>query len=185
MIFIDGSKWPPPYHGTGHEEIFDSGCCPNTEFWGPYSGFYLIDNRDGTFGGKNQMYKFFINDPIHFQKSIRVTVEHGHANNFENDYSSTAFWYQQDPHKPFPPMSDGVHRLPGWPPGVAAALEQEEKLGDRIMSITEGQVGVSEAGRKLFRSVVMDANRAFRAMRYQDFIKNVQALDLLLRRYKL
>ncbi|MGB7593180.1 MAG: hypothetical protein WCD04_07895 [Terriglobia bacterium] len=35
--------------------------------------------------------EFGINDPVRFQKSIRVTVEHGHANNFRNDYTLTAF----------------------------------------------------------------------------------------------
>ena len=38
---------------------------------------------------------------MRFGKSIRVTIEHGHANNFANDYSSTVFWYQLDPHAPF------------------------------------------------------------------------------------
>ena len=30
-----------------------------------------------------------------------MTLEHGHANNISNDYSSTVFWYQDEPHKPF------------------------------------------------------------------------------------
>jgi hypothetical protein len=47
------------------------------------------------------MYRFHIEDPITFRKSIRVTVEHGHANALSNDYSSTAYWYQTEPHKPF------------------------------------------------------------------------------------
>jgi hypothetical protein len=27
MIFVDGAKWPPTYSGTGHEEVFNAGCC--------------------------------------------------------------------------------------------------------------------------------------------------------------
>ena len=131
MIFVDGAKWPPTYPGTGHEEVFNSGCCPDAEFWGVYTGFYLIENLNGKFGGKNQMYKFYINDPVRFQKSIRVTIEHGHANNYENDYTSTAFWYQKDPHKAFPVMPSAQERLPGWPRGVGEALEKEAKLGAR------------------------------------------------------
>jgi hypothetical protein len=50
------------------------------------------------------MYRFYANDPVRFPKSIRVTIEHGHANNFENNYTSTAPWHQKDPHKAFPPM---------------------------------------------------------------------------------
>lgn len=102
MIFIDGEHWPPSYHGTGTEEIFGGGACPTAEYAGPYTGFHLINNLD--FSGKVSMYRFYINDPIRFQKSIRMTLEHGHANNIANDYSSTVFWYQDETHKPLKPL---------------------------------------------------------------------------------
>ena len=86
---------------------------PGSEFSGLYTGFYLIENLNGNFGGKNQMYRFYVNDPVRFKKSIRVTIEHGHANNFENDYTSTAFWYQKEPHKAFPADAQRQERLPG------------------------------------------------------------------------
>jgi hypothetical protein len=38
---------------------------------------------------------------VYFEKNIRVTIEHGHANHRSDDYSSTAYWYQTEPHKPF------------------------------------------------------------------------------------
>jgi hypothetical protein len=38
---------------------------------------------------------------VTFEKRIRVTIEHGHANKRSDDYSSVAFWYQTEPHKPF------------------------------------------------------------------------------------
>jgi hypothetical protein len=41
-----------------------------------------------------------------------VTIEHGHANKLSNDYSSTAYWYQIEPHKPFPPLLPVAQRLP-------------------------------------------------------------------------
>jgi len=110
MIFIDGEPWPPSFHGTGTEEIFGGGACPNTEYAGPYTGFHLVGNRD--FAGKVGMYRFFVTDPIRFQKSIRVTIEHGHANNFANDYTSTAFWYQPEPHKAFPALPTAEERRP-------------------------------------------------------------------------
>jgi hypothetical protein len=53
-----------------------------------------------------------IEDPIHFQKSIRVTIEHGHANRRSDDYSSTAYWYQLESHKPFPSLPPVKDRLP-------------------------------------------------------------------------
>ncbi len=47
-----------------------------------------------------------------FKKSIKVTIEHGHANNRADDYSSVAYWYQKEPHKRFPKMLSVKERLP-------------------------------------------------------------------------
>jgi len=110
MIFIDGEGWPPSINGTGSEEIFGGGACPNTEYTGPYTGWLYAGNRDHS--GKNSMYRYYVTDPVRFQKSIRVTIEHGHANNYSNDYSSTAFWYQSEPHASFPPLLAAVERYP-------------------------------------------------------------------------
>jgi D-arabinan exo alpha-(1,3)/(1,5)-arabinofuranosidase (non-reducing end) len=103
MIFIDGESWPPSLHGTGTEDYFNTAFCPTEEFSYPNFGLTLYSGNDAgfLFGGKNSMYRYHIKDPIHFRKSIRVTIEHGHANLLSNDYSSTAYWYQQEPHTPF------------------------------------------------------------------------------------
>jgi hypothetical protein len=105
MIFIDGEPFPPTYHGTGTEEIFGGGACPSKEYTGPYTGFHCIENRDQSpWFGVNGMYRFYVSDPIRFRKSIRVTIEHGHANNLANDYSTLAFWYQSEPNRKRPPL---------------------------------------------------------------------------------
>jgi Protein of unknown function (DUF2961) len=102
MVFVDGETWPPFIHGTGTEEIFGGGACPNREYSGPYSGFHLIESPD--YSGLSAMYRWYVHDPIRFRRSLRWTVEHGHANNFANEYFSTAFWYQGEPHAPFPAL---------------------------------------------------------------------------------
>ena len=58
------------------------------------------------------MYRFHIQDPIYFEKSLRFSMEHGHANKLSNDYSSTAYWYQTEPHMQFPKLPDVEGRLP-------------------------------------------------------------------------
>ncbi len=181
MIFVDGAK-EPTYAGTGHEEVFNAGCCPDTEFWGAYTGFYLIENRGGNFGGKNQMYKFYINDAVRFQKSLRVTIEHGHANNFENDYTSTAFWYQAEPHKAFPAMPSAQERLPRWPDGVQQALNAEVKLSARLAALNS-DARVSQEDQKRIEGLIGETNKAFRAMRYADYVRSVSALESILARY--
>lgn len=185
MIFVDGAKWPPTYSGTGHEEIFNSGCCPDAEFSGAYTGFYLIENLKGKFGGKNQMYKFYVNDPVRFQKSIRVTIEHGHANNYENDYTSTAFWYQKEPHKAFPVMAGAQERLPGWPPDVAAALAKEAQVGAELMALwTAGKLRMTPEDGKQLQAASAEANKAFRALRYPDYISSVSTMESIVNRAK-
>jgi len=104
MVFIDGEAWPPSIHGTGTEEIFGGGACPSQEYAGPYSGFHLIESPD--YAGLVGAYRWFVGDPIRFTRSLRWTVEHGHANNFANEYASVAYWYQCEPHAPFPTLPE-------------------------------------------------------------------------------
>lgn len=114
MIFIDGEPWPPSLHGTGTEDYFNTAFGPTREFSAPYQGITLYSGHEAGFkyGGKNSLYRLHIRDPIHFQSSIRVTIEHGHANKLSNDYSSTAYWYQTEPHKPFKALLSVDERLP-------------------------------------------------------------------------
>ena len=114
MIFIDGERWPASLHGTGTEDYFNTAFCPKQTFCAPYHGITLYSGEDAGFpwGGKNSMYRLHILDPIHFNQSIRVTIEHGHANKLSNDYSSTAYWYQQEPHRRFEPLGSPEERLP-------------------------------------------------------------------------
>jgi hypothetical protein len=113
MIFIDGDVWPPTLHGTGTEDYFNTAFSPRQEYNAPYHGLTVYSGtEDWPHKGKNSAYRFHIEDPVMFEKSIRVTMEHGHANNLWNDYSSTAYWYQTEPHAPFPPMLPVDERLP-------------------------------------------------------------------------
>ena len=58
-------------------------------------------NHNRFAGGYQTSYVFHLTNPVHFKKSLKATIEHGHANHTANDYSSTAYWYQLEPHKPF------------------------------------------------------------------------------------
>lgn len=111
MIFIDGEAFPPSLHGTGTEDYFNTAWCPSQTYHAPYHGI-TIPGGD-NWSGQISMYRFHIEDPVPFTRSIRVTIEHGHANRRSDDLSSVAFWYQELPHKPFglPPVTD---RLPIW-----------------------------------------------------------------------
>ena len=110
MIFIDGEPWPPRLHGTGTEDYVNMAWCPTQEYSAPYHGL-ILGGRD-NWKGKITYYRYHIKDPIMFEKSIKVTIEHGHANHRSDDWSSTAYWYQTEPHKPFPEILPVEKRLP-------------------------------------------------------------------------
>jgi hypothetical protein len=110
MIFVDGEPFPPSLHGTGTEDYVNAAWCPTQPFSGPYSGITLPGGPNWS--GKTSLYRFHVEDPVHFRESIRVTIEHGHANRRSDDLSSTAYWYQLEPHAPFglAPVEDRLPR---------------------------------------------------------------------------
>lgn len=113
MIVIDGEPWPPRLHGTGTEDYFCTAFGPRQEFSAPYHGLPVYSGTDEwPYKGKNSMYRYHIEDPVRFEKSIRVSIEHGSSNKLFNDYSSTAYWYQLEPHAPFPKLLDFEARKP-------------------------------------------------------------------------
>jgi hypothetical protein len=110
MIFIDGEKLPSLI-GTGTEDYYGMSWCPTQEYCAPYYGLPL-PGSDKNWNGKVTWYRYHILDPIYFEKSIKVTIEHGHANKRSDDYSSTAYWYQTEPHKKFKVLPPVQERLP-------------------------------------------------------------------------
>lgn len=114
MIFIDDDTWPPSLHGTGSEDYL-------TQAWGMHDHAFLfggtsVHEYDPRFKDRRACtsYRLHIPDPVLFSKRIRVTIEHGHANLQQNDYSSVAYWYQDRPfagHPPLPPAEERVARF--------------------------------------------------------------------------
>jgi hypothetical protein len=110
MIFVDGEKLPS-INGTGSEDYFLGA-------WGFSAGpsnyllFGVPVNGGYEAGAKWSVYRFHLDSPIPFTKSIRVTIEHGHANHRSDNFYSVAYWYQTEPHAPFPPLPPVEERLP-------------------------------------------------------------------------
>ncbi len=93
MIWVDGYKWPPDLHGTGSEDYLGQawGMQPNA-FLRNGSSIYEPNTR-----GYQTSYVFHLENPVRFQREIKVTIEHGHANHLANEMSSVAYWYAQEP----------------------------------------------------------------------------------------
>ncbi len=110
MIWVDGYKWPPDLHGTGSEDYLG-------QAWGMQDNAFLRNGSsifegntrlnlgsgvsvwpgDPTAGGYQTSYVHHIENPVHFQKEIKVTIEHGHGNHLCNEMSSCAYWYAATP----------------------------------------------------------------------------------------
>ncbi|MFX0165857.1 MAG: glycoside hydrolase family 172 protein [Promethearchaeota archaeon] len=97
-------------YGTGTEDYFCGSWCPTEFYCSPYFGVTLPGGKNWS--GKISYYRYHIEDPIYFHKNIKVKIEHGHANQRSDDWSSTAYWYQKEPHKMFNPILTVKERLP-------------------------------------------------------------------------
>jgi hypothetical protein len=111
MIFIDGDA-APTINGTGTEDYYNGAW----DFGGqPFAYMhngapYIVDPE--RIGGRICLYRWHIESPISFEKSIRVTIEHGHANHRSDNFYSTAYWYQTEPHAAFPALPEPAARIP-------------------------------------------------------------------------
>jgi hypothetical protein len=63
-------------------------------------------------GGRSSVYRFHLDSPIPFTKSLRATIEHGHANHRSDNFYSVAYWYQTEPHAAFPALPPLEQRIP-------------------------------------------------------------------------
>ena len=112
MVMIDGQKWPPDLHGTGTEEWFHQawGSQPENAF--PYAGVSYHNGIYKEVDERITAYSYHVLDPIIFHESIRVSMERGHANTRFDDWSTTAYWYQTLPSRPFGTLPPAGERLP-------------------------------------------------------------------------
>jgi hypothetical protein len=118
-FYMDGDTKFPTINGTGTEDYF----CGSYNFENPktheyqpfstaYSGLPQVIKPDGLYNSTQRfgLYRWHIMDPIRFDKDLKVTIQDlGWRNNGtylrqHSDISSTVFWYQAEPHAPFPKL---------------------------------------------------------------------------------
>jgi hypothetical protein len=121
-FYMDGDSDFPTICGTGTEDYF--GGAWNFEhpmgqygtFSTPYLGLpQIIDaGVEGIYKSQQRfgMYRWHIQDTIRFEKELRVTIQAlgwrsgGRYLALQDDISSTAFWYQAEPHAQFPALPE-------------------------------------------------------------------------------
>jgi hypothetical protein len=116
-FFIDGDQDFPTICGTGTEDYFcgSYGFTVNgtyQEYTTPFAGMPQVLSPDGQWQSQQRfgLYRWHIMDPVRFEKDLKVTIQAlgwrsgGRYLPLQDDISSVAFWYQQEPHVPFPKL---------------------------------------------------------------------------------
>jgi hypothetical protein len=125
-FFMDGDTKFPTICGTGTEDYFCGSydfdtrkknaagveTTDYTEFCSPYSGLPQVIRGDGHYNVMQRfgLYRWHITDPIRFDKNLRVTIQAlgwrdgGRYLPLQDDIASVVYWYQTEPHHPFPKL---------------------------------------------------------------------------------
>lgn len=127
-FYMDGDDQWPTICGTGTEDYFGGAWNfehPKGEygvFSSPYTGLPQVIKPDGLYRSQQRfgLYRWHIVDPIRFKQDLRVTIQalgwRSQLNGMrrylpmQDDIASTAFWYQTEPHAPFPTLP-GINDL--------------------------------------------------------------------------
>jgi hypothetical protein len=123
-FYMDGDASFPTICGTGTEDYFGGAwdfefpLGQYGPFSSPYTGLPQVIKPDGLYSTQQRfgMYRWHIMDPIRFKQDLRVTIQalgwrarQKDGPRYlpgQDDIASTSFWYQAEPHAPFPVLGD-------------------------------------------------------------------------------
>jgi hypothetical protein len=123
---MDGDMQFPTICGTGTEDYFCGSydfdtkrknaegreVTDYTEFCSPYSGLPQVIRGDGHYSVEQRfgLYRWHITDPIRFEGNLKVTIQDlgwrsgGRYQLLQDKIASVVYWYQSEPHHPFPKL---------------------------------------------------------------------------------
>lgn len=118
-FFMDGDKEFPTIAGTGTEDYFlgsynfENKAKREYEIYStPYAGLHQIIKPDGLYNSQQRfgLYRWHVQDPIRFKEDLKITIQdlgwrsdHRYLQQ-KSDISSVVYWYQLEPHAPFPEL---------------------------------------------------------------------------------
>jgi len=119
-FYLDGDREFPTICGTGTEDYFGGAWNfehPRGEYGmysTPFLGLHQVIKPDGLYRSQQRfgMYRWHIMDPIRFDEDLRVTIQAlgwrsgGRYLPLQDDIASVAYWYQAEPHAPYPALPD-------------------------------------------------------------------------------
>ena len=142
-FYLDGDEEFPTICGTGTEDYaggawaFQDRLSSDTEphvitFNAPFSGYAQYVTRDDShlsvyatpMAPVHGLYRWHLPDPIHFAENLRVTTQQiaqvgVSLCDRSDDVSSVGYWYQLEPHAPFPAFPSRPAPSRDDPPGAS------------------------------------------------------------------
>jgi len=120
-FFMDGDEKFPTICGTGTEDYFcgsynfeNQATKKYQTFSTPHSGLAQVLPPDKIYltGQRFGLYRWHLVDPIRFKEDLKVTIQtlgwmkdkSGRYLPLKDDVASVAYWYQSEPHAPFPAL---------------------------------------------------------------------------------
>ncbi len=109
-FFMDGDSRFPTICGTGTEDYFCGSYGFQEPFSTAYTGTTLPANADHEPPNYWSLYRWHVMDPICFDHDLKVTIQalgwgdDGKYKLLSDNIASVAYWYQAEPHAPFPPL---------------------------------------------------------------------------------
>lgn len=116
-FYMDGDQQFPTICGTGTEDYFLGSYGFPKPFTTAYSGTVLSASDAGEPPNFWSLYRWHVQDPINFEQDLRVTIQalgwgaDGKYKKLADDIGSVAYWYQTEPHAPFPKLPPLAERL--------------------------------------------------------------------------
>ena len=107
-FYIDGDQKYPTICTTGTEDYFGGAWCFGDRTYStPYLGYPLC-RQEAKEIPRHGLYRWHIQDSVKFEQDLKVTVQalgwypNEKFQPLTDDISSVAYWYQMEPHNPFP-----------------------------------------------------------------------------------
>jgi len=124
-FYLDGDDQFPTICGTGTEDYFLGSYGFSRPYTTAYSGTVLPASESAEPPSFWSLYRWHIQDPINFQEDLKVTIQalgwgkDGKYKKLADNIASVAYWYQTEPHAPFPPLPPAADRLRDAKPASA------------------------------------------------------------------
>ena len=119
-FYLDGDAKFPTIAGTGTEDYFGADYGFPALYSTAYVGNVLDPKSNNPDGGPplHSLYRWHIMDPISFHQNLKATIQDlgwypdGKYQPEGDNIASVAYWYQKEPHAPFPPFPPLSKRWP-------------------------------------------------------------------------